>query len=80
MKNLKDTISESKYGVNRTWSQIEVCLKPALVGVKNGKDNGPGMKLYEDWDSASNCIGALIRDAVDAKQAQQILEYIVNNY
>lgn len=80
MKNLTDIINESKYNINRTWSQIEACLKPALVGVKNGKDEGPGMKLYEDWESASNGIGTLLKDAVDAKQAQKILEYIVNNY
>ncbi len=80
MKNIKDILNESKYGVHRKWSQIEVCLKPALVGIKNGKDAESGMKLYDDWESASSAIGDMLKDAVDAKQAQQIIQYIIDNY
>jgi hypothetical protein len=81
MKDIKEYIvNESKVSLHRTWPQIEVVLKNALVGIKNGKEPNNDMMAYEDWESASDAIGTLLRDAADAKQAQQIIEYIIKNY
>ena len=48
--------------------------------MKNGKEPNDDMMAYEDWESASDAIGTLLRDAADAKQAQQIIEYFIKKY
>lgn len=60
MKTIKDYVNEGKYGVHRTWEQIECCLKPALKNCLSTDE--------KEFNHATAVIGALIDDAVDPNQ------------